>query len=169
MLTIEDIIEIAKKNGAEVTKNSEGCGIGYTDDNGLFHSIDVKEVISKPVPIEITEGIKAISEYCNAISGCDECALKYKKQCLFDTSVGHWASLFDIGNCTVLDRKEKEAYWIKGKMWEEGIGNMTDFGNYFTCSRCHHTVKGNYKVCEDKYCRNCGSKMTNVGVILDDA
>ena len=29
MLTIEDIIEIAKKNGAKVTKNSEGCGIGF--------------------------------------------------------------------------------------------------------------------------------------------
>lgn len=166
MLTIEDIIEIAKKNGAEVTKNREGCGIGYTDDNGLFHSIDVKEVISRPVPIEITEGIKAISEYCNTISGCEECALKYKGQCLFDTSVGHWANFIDTGNCTILDRKEKEAYWIIGKMWEEGIGNNQDYGNYFSCSNCGENVKGSYKVCYDKYCRNCGSKM--VGVMQND-
>ena len=109
MLTIEDIIEIAKKNGAEVTKNSEGCGIGYTDDNGLFHSIDVKETISKPVPIEIIEGIKAISKYCNSISGCGGCALVYKGECLFDTAfVANWANLIDTGNCTILDRKEKD-------------------------------------------------------------
>jgi len=168
MLTIEDIIEIAKKNGAEVTKNSEGCGIGYTDDNGLFHSIDVKEVISKPVPIEITEGIKAISEYCSSISGCEGCALKYKGGCLFDITVAHWANYIDTGKCTVLDRKEKEAYWIIDKMWEEGIGHMMDYGHYFTCSRCNHTVKGSYKVCDDKYCRNCGSKMTNAGVMQND-
>ena len=166
MLTIEDIIEIAKKNGAEVIKNSEGCGIGYTDDNGLFHSIDVKEVISKPVPIEITEGIKAISEYCNTISGCEECALKYKGECLFDTSVGHWANLIDIGKCTILDRKNKEAHWIIDGMWEEGVGNAQDYGFYFRCSSCDDRIKGSYKVCNDKYCRNCGAKMTNAGEML---
>ena len=99
MLTIEDIIEIAKKNGAEVTKNSEGCGIGYTDGKGFFHSIDVKETISKPVPIEAIEGIKAISQYCTDIgSDCEGCAFKYQHVCLFETCVENWANLMDTGH-----------------------------------------------------------------------
>ena len=166
MLTIEDIIKMAKEQGAEVTKSKDGCGIGYTDDKGIFHNIDVKEIISRPVPIEITEGIKAISKYCGTISGCEECALKYKGECLFDTSVAHWANLIDIGNCTVLDRKEKEAYWVIGKMWEEGTGNNQDYGHYFHCSNCGEVVKGSYGVCNDRYCRSCGAKM--VGMIQND-
>ena len=146
---IEDIIEIAKKNGAEVTKNGKECGIGYTDDNGFFHSIDVKEVILKPVPIEITEGIKAISEYCNSISGCGGCALVYKGGCLFDTSVANWANYMDTGDCTILDRKEKEASWIV----------KDDINNLAYCSKCNH--------CEDSrkltnYCSCCGAKMEDV-------
>ena len=107
MLTIEDIIEIAKKNGAEVIKNSEGCGIGYIDDNEFFHSIDVKETISKPVPIEIIEGIKAISKYCNDIYGCEGCALKYKGECLFDTTVTSWANLMDTGHYMIPVKQDK--------------------------------------------------------------
>lgn len=108
MLTIEDIIEIAKKNGAVVTKNGKECGIGYTDDNGFFHSIDVKETVSKPVPIEAIEGIKAISQYCTDIeSGCEGCAFKYQDMCLFDTCVESWANLMDTG-CMVPVKQDKE-------------------------------------------------------------
>jgi hypothetical protein len=108
MLTIDDIIEIAKKNGAVVTKNGKECGIGYTDDNGFFHSIDVKETISKPVPIEAIEGIKAISQYCTDIgSDCEGCAFKYKGECLFNTSVAHWANLMDIGRYMIPVKQDK--------------------------------------------------------------
>lgn len=169
MLTIEDIIEIAKKNGAEVTKSKEGCGIGYTDKNGLFHNIDVKETVTYPVPVDIIKGIKAISQYCIDIwGGCEGCALKYKGKCLFDNAVEDWKDLIDTGNYTILDKTEKEASWIMGSMWEEGRGNAQEYGNFFTCSNCHYNIKGSYKVCNDKYCKNCGSKMTNAGVMQDD-
>lgn len=150
MLTIEDIIRIAKENGAEVTKSKEGCEIGYTDKNGLFHSIDVKETVTYPVPVDIIKGIKAISQYCIDIwGGCEGCALKYKGKCLFDNAVEDWKDLIDTENYTILDKTEKEASWIV----------KDDINNLAYCSKCNH--------CEDSrkltnYCSCCGAKMEDV-------
>lgn len=148
MITIEDIIRIAKENGAEVIKNGNECGIGYTDEKGVFHSIDIKETISKPVPIEAMEGVKAISNYCKNVYDCKECAFNYKEGCLFDTTVEHWKDRIDTENY-MIPIEQNTANWII----------KDDINNLAYCSKCNH--------CEDSrkltnYCSCCGAKMGDV-------
>ena len=148
MLTIEDIIRIAKENGAEVTKSKEGCGIGYTDDKGIFHNIAFKETLLKPIPLEVIKGIKAISQYCIDTYDCEECALKYKGECLFDIAVEYWKDLVDEEDYAVTVTYNAANWIIKD-----------DINNLAYCSKCNH--------CEDSrkltnYCSCCGAKMEDV-------
>lgn len=56
-------------------------------------------------------------------------------------------------------RTDKHGRWIISGCWDESRGMCENYGHYFKCSICGEEVKGGYKQCNDKYCRNCGAIM----------
>ena len=56
-----------------------------------------------------------------------------------------------------IEPERKKGYWIKGKMWSEGIGMGETYGFYYTCSECNSSVQGGYNVCGKNFCEKCGA------------
>ncbi len=69
MLTIEKILEIAKLNGATISKNKKQSGVGYTDINGNFHNISIENFFAESCLTMFSENDDFInSDYINCIA-----------------------------------------------------------------------------------------------------
>lgn len=114
MLTIKDIIKFAEENGAKVIKDSDECGIGFTDEDGKFHKITFTDIIIPQIPYNVYEAIKQISDYCKEQGNCEDCLYldSDESECLFTFSPSDWTSSIDKDIKVALDTSNKHGYWI---------------------------------------------------------
>ena len=69
----------------------------------------------------------------------------------------HIKMISNLPSADVVERKR--GAWIKGETWSEGYGIGEQYGRYYTCSKCSHTVQDNYRECSMNFCPNCGADM----------
>ena len=62
-----------------------------------------------------------------------------------------------LPSADVVERKRGK--WIKGETWSEGYGMGEQYGRYYTCSECSHTVQSDYGKSLINFCPKCGADM----------
>lgn len=153
MLTIKDIIKFAEENGAQVIKDAEECGIGFTDKDGKFHKITFTDIIIPQIPYNVYEAIKQISDYCKEQDSCEDCLYLNSdgEECLFSLSPSDWTLDINDDIKVAPDISKKSGHWINK-------------GSYSICSVCGLKSSTQYDgvepiPLETQFCGHCGAKM----------